>query len=87
MITVEEACKIILDKAKVPYITGIVDVGYGYVIGCTAFKHEVLCCNPTLICKDTREMSAYTVPDHLEELSNGKEIRVPDEYWFGGTID
>ncbi len=85
--TAEEACKIILQKKNMPYISGIVDIGYGYVIGCTAFKHAVLCGNPTLIRKDTGEMSVYTVPDHLEELSNGKKIRVPDEYWFGGTID
>ncbi len=86
MITVKEACKIVVEHTKDPYITGIRDVGYGYVISSTLIKHTIPADGPTLVYKDSGQTSGYFVPDHFDELEKAESIKVPDEYWFGGVI-
>lgn len=88
MITIDEACKIVLGEREA-YITNITDIGRGYVIGSTDVKHQIPYANPVFVDKDTGLVSVYIVPmrEHFEELRNGKDVKVPDEYWFGGMID
>lgn len=81
MISLEEACEKVI-KPWEPYIAGISDVGYGYVIGTLLENGEVPMSAPVLIHKESGKIEGYFVPSHFDELDKAKTIEVPEKYAY-----
>ena len=84
MITVEEACEIMLKEYKEkPYITKIKDVGQGYYMVALFHPGELTTgADSSLIHKDTGRKEYWFYPDHFEEIKTGIEIKVPEKYVY-----
>lgn len=81
MISIEEACEMVI-KPWEPYIAGIADVGYGYVIGTLLENGSVPTSAPTIIYKESGKQEGYFVPAHFDELDKAKEIEIPEKYAY-----
>ena len=84
MIDVEQACEIATKDRKEPFVEGITDIGRGFVIGTMTEDGEVADIPPVFMHKDDGKIEDFFVPDHFEELENGKEVDVPKKYQFNG---
>lgn len=81
MISVSEACDIVLAvyNNKV-YITDIIEVSKGYVIGIIGLNGEEYDVPPYIIYKETGKWGVFFPPHHKDELKNSKRIEVPEKY-------
>ena len=82
MIGVEKACEIATTDRNEPFVDTITDVGYGFVIGTVAKNGDIAEQFPVLVYKDSGKAETFRVPEFLEELGNGKSVRIPPKYLF-----
>ena len=84
MISVLEACEIVSRTYHTPYVNAILDVGNGYVVGELSKEGFIPAAFPSLIDKQTGEITAYIIPDHFDDIKRAKRIPVPKQYRFPG---
>ena len=82
MIGVEKACEIATTERNEPFVDVITDIGSGFVIGTMAEDGEVAEMFPVLVYKDSGKVETFRVPEHIEEIKNGKQIKIPSKYRF-----
>lgn len=80
MIGVEKACEIATTERNEPFVDVITDIGSGFVIGTMAEDGEVAEMFPVLVYKDSGKAETFRVPEHIEEMKNGKQIKIPSKY-------
>lgn len=82
MIGVEKACEIATTERNEPFVDVITDIGSGFVIGTMAEDGEVAEMFPVLVYKESGKAETFRVPEHIEEMKNGKSVRIPSKYLF-----
>lgn len=82
MIGVEKACEIATTERNEPFVDVITDIGSGFIIGTMAEDGEVAEMFPVLVYKDSGKTETFRVPEHIEEMKNGKHIKIPSKYRF-----
>lgn len=82
MIGVEKACEIATTERNEPFVDVITDIGSGFVIGTMAEDGEVAEMFPVLVYKESGKAETFRVPEHIEEIKNGKQIKIPSKYRF-----
>lgn len=80
MISVEKACEIATKERNKPFVDSILDVGYGFVIGTADENGMVEECFPTLVHKENGNAEPFRVPEYIDDLKNGKKVRIPIKY-------
>lgn len=82
MIGVEKACDIATTERNEPFVDVITDIGSGFVIGTMAKDGEVADLPPVFINKDSGNTENFFIPEHFEEMKNGKTVDIPSKYRF-----
>ena len=84
MITVEEACELVLKDRQVSYIRRIVDIERGYVISSTENGEEIgridNAAHLRFVDKQTGAIEGYPLPKNVRELALGKKLDIPEKY-------
>ena len=79
-ITVEEACKMVIEEDGDLYVERVRDVGYGYVVHTTSYPGELKLAPPLCVYKDGSKVETFFFPQHIEEYRNSIELDVPEKY-------
>lgn len=79
MITIEQACEIVLKEDNARYVFSVKDVGRGYVIS-DGDVLETTATSPLIVDKVTGEIGAYFIPDHFDELDVATKLPVPERF-------
>ncbi len=80
MIRVGKACEIATKERKEPFVESIIDVGYGFVISTADEKGMIEECFPTLVHKENGDVEPFRVPEYIDDIKNGKKVRIPIKY-------
>lgn len=80
MISIEKACEIATKERKEPFVESIIDVGYGFVISTVDENGMPSDCFPTLVYKENGNVEYFRVPEYIDDIKNGKKVRIPVKY-------
>lgn len=80
MISIGKACEIATKERNKPFVDSILDVGYGFVISSVDENGMQELCFPTLVHKETGKAEPFRVPDFMEDIKNGRKVRIPAKY-------
>lgn len=88
MISVEEACRLVMEKRKgYSYIGGITDTGDLFTMGLLNDEGQAGTGNGVVIDKSTKEISAFVwTKEMLLKEKNGKPVEIPEKYRYPGEI-
>lgn len=76
----EKACERVLEKMPDMRINSILQLDSGWVFSFCNAQGQGAIISPMLVKKETGEITDFFPPDHLDELEDAVELKVPDRY-------
>lgn len=82
MISIDNACEIATKFHNEPFVDVVTDIGKGFVIGTVSKDGEVSDTPPVYVEKKGGNAQFFFIPDHFEEMKNGKRMEVPEQFKY-----
>lgn len=80
MINAIEACELVTEYRKEPFVEVITDIGNSFVIGTVGANGEGADSPPCMVNKINGEIDICFVPDYIDKLKKGKLVPIPKKY-------
>lgn len=87
MLYAKDACKLVAERSKMPYVRLITETDTEFVIPTLTANGEALLEPAYVVNKITGEISLFRrSKENYERLKKGKQIEIPEQYRYPGEI-
>lgn len=86
MITLEQACEIVSNEEKTPYLASVKELPDAYVITILSAEGYGLLDASRIVDKETGKCGVYTIPLRVKTYKDLKPLEIPEQYRFPGEI-